>query len=29
MAVLVGNAPYARRRKEDDVYVIPLSTLTA
>lgn len=29
MAVLVANAPYARRRKEDGIYVIPLATLTA
>lgn len=29
LAVLVGNAPFARRRKEDGIYVIPLSTLTA
>lgn len=29
MAVLVANAPYARQRKEDGIYVIPLSTLTA
>lgn len=29
MAVLVANAPYARQRKEDGIYVIPLATLTA
>ncbi len=29
MAVLVGAAPYARQRKEDGVYVLPLATLTA
>lgn len=29
MAVLVATAPYARQRKEDGIYVIPLSTLTA
>lgn len=29
LAVLVASAPYARRRKEDGVYVIPLATLTA
>lgn len=29
MAVLVASAPYARRRKEDGIYVIPLATLTA
>ncbi|WP_165249497.1 ATP-binding protein [Adlercreutzia sp. ZJ141] len=29
MAVLVGAAPYARQRKEDGIYVLPLATLTA
>lgn len=29
LAVLVAAAPYARCRKEDGVYVIPLATLTA
>lgn len=29
MAVIVATAPYARQRKEDGIYVIPLSTLTA
>lgn len=29
MAVIVANAPYARRRKEDGVYVVPLASLTA
>ncbi len=29
MAILVGAAPYARQRKEDGIYVIPLATLTA
>lgn len=29
MAVLVGVAPYARQRKEDGIYVIPLMTLAA
>lgn len=28
LAVLVASAPYARRRKEDGIYVIPLATLT-
>ena len=29
MAVLVGNGAFARRRKEDGIYVLPLGTLTA
>ncbi len=29
MAIIVANAPYARRREEDGIYIIPLSTLTA
>ena len=29
LAVLVASAPYARRRKEDGIYVIPLAALTA
>ena len=29
MAVVVGVAPFARQRKEDGIYVLPLSTLTA
>ncbi len=29
MAVLVGNGAFARRRKEDSIYVLPLGTLTA
>ena len=29
LAVLVASAPYARRRKEDGIYIIPLATLTA
>lgn len=29
MAILVGVAPYARQRKEDGIYVVPLAALTA
>lgn len=29
MAVIVANAPYARQRPEDGIYVIPLGTLSA
>lgn len=29
LAVLAAASPYARRRKEDGIYVIPLATLTA
>lgn len=29
MAVLVGAAPYARKREEDGIYVVPLAALTA
>jgi len=29
MAILVGKGAYARQRKEDGIYVIPLDTLTA
>ena len=29
LAVLVASAPYARRRKEDGIYIIALATLTA